>query len=74
MLERDHFQHATVIAGKEGLTRRIKWVHVMEVTSVKQLLHGEELILSTGFVWKDNVKVFRSIVKQLIQSHAAGLR
>jgi PucR family transcriptional regulator, purine catabolism regulatory protein len=73
VLERDHFQHATVIAGKEGLARRIKWVHVMEVTSVKQLLHGEELILSTGFVWKDNVQVFRSIVKQLIQSHAAGL-
>ncbi|WP_273852689.1 PucR family transcriptional regulator [Guptibacillus spartinae] len=73
VLEREHFHHATVIAGKAGLGRRIKWVHVMEVTSVKQLLHGEELILSTGFVWKDNVNVFHSIVKQLIQSQAAGL-
>ena len=73
VLEREHFHHATVIAGKEGFTRRIKWVHVMEVTSVKQLLHGEELILSTGFVWKDNLTIFLSIVKQLIQSKAAGL-
>ncbi|KMM38380.1 PucR family transcriptional regulator [Guptibacillus hwajinpoensis] len=73
VLEREHFSHATVIAGKGGLSRKIKWVHVMEVTSVKQLLHGQELILSTGFVWKDNVKVFRSIVQQLIQSKAAGL-
>ncbi len=73
VLERDHFHHATVIAGREGLSRRIKWVHVMEVTSVKQLLHGEELILSTGFVWKDNLNIFLSIVKQLIQSKAAGL-
>ncbi|WP_347550136.1 PucR family transcriptional regulator [Pseudalkalibacillus hwajinpoensis] len=73
VLEREHFRHATVIAGRGGLDRRIKWVHVMEVTSVKQLLDGEELILSTGFVWKDNVKVFLSIVKQLIQSKAAGL-
>ncbi len=73
VLEREHFHHATVLAGKNGLDRRIKWVHVMEVTSVKQLLHGEELILSTGFVWKDNISVFRSIVQQLIQSKAAGL-
>ncbi|WP_270182150.1 PucR family transcriptional regulator [Alkalihalobacillus sp. CinArs1] len=73
VLEREQFQNATVIAGREGLNRRIKWVHVMEVTSVRQLLNGDELILSTGFVWKDNLDVFLSIVKQLIQSNAAGL-
>ncbi|MCA0988308.1 PucR family transcriptional regulator [Guptibacillus algicola] len=73
VLEREQFRNATVVAGHKGLNRRIKWVHVMEVTTVKQLLNGDELILSTGFVWKDNLDVFMSIVKQFIQSNAAGL-
>lgn len=48
ILVRKYFEHAKVIAGHNGLSRQVKWVHVVEVTSIKNLLNGNELILSTG--------------------------
>lgn len=37
-----------VVAGEEFLHRRIRWVHVTELTELKGLLEGGELILTTG--------------------------
>lgn len=73
ILGRRHFEKAAVIAGEEGLTRIVKWVHVVEVTNIHNLLNGKELILSTGVAWKDNEELFVSIIKQLIEHGAAGL-
>ncbi|WP_235849784.1 PucR family transcriptional regulator ligand-binding domain-containing protein, partial [Heyndrickxia oleronia] len=33
ILQRKHFEMIEVIAGKEGLNRLVKWVHVVEVTN-----------------------------------------
>ncbi|MGG3466986.1 PucR family transcriptional regulator ligand-binding domain-containing protein [Neobacillus pocheonensis] len=73
ILNRKHFEHARVIAGHEGVQRIVKWVHVVEVTSIRNLLNGHELILSTGVAWKDNVDLFISMVKQFYNINAAGL-
>lgn len=73
ILMNKHFQNAKVIAGKNGLYRTVKWVHVMEITHIGSLLNGNELILSTGVGWKGDKKVFLSLLKQLIDSKAAGL-
>lgn len=53
ILQRKHFEMIEVIAGKEGLNRLVKWVHVVEVTNIRNLLNGNELILSTGVAWKE---------------------
>jgi purine catabolism regulator len=42
------FHNAHVVAGQKGLHRKIRWVHVLEVSDFEMLLHGEEMILSTG--------------------------
>jgi purine catabolism regulator len=73
VLQRKHFQEAEVIAGKKGLLRTVKWVHVMEVTEVGTLLSGSELILSTGVAWKENNDVFLSFLQQLINRNTSGL-
>ncbi|MDQ0999677.1 purine catabolism regulator [Neobacillus niacini] len=73
ILNNKHFRHAKVIAGKTGLCRLVRWVHVMEVTSISNLLNGNELILSTGIGWRGNKDTFRSLVQQSIDSNAAGL-
>lgn len=73
VLQRKHFQEAEVIAGKKGLLRTLKWVHVMEVTEVGTLLSGSELILSTGVAWKENNDIFLSFLQQLINRNASGL-
>lgn len=73
ILQRKHFEHIEIVAGKEGLNRLVKWVHVVDVSNIRNLLNGGELILSTGVAWKDNNEVFLSVVEQLIDSGAAGL-
>ncbi|MGE8205739.1 PucR family transcriptional regulator [Heyndrickxia sp. NPDC080065] len=73
ILQRKHFESIEVLAGKEGLNNAVKWVHVVEVTNIRNLLNGNELILSTGVAWKEEKKHFVSILEQLIDSNAAGL-
>ncbi|MDQ0201386.1 PucR family transcriptional regulator [Neobacillus ginsengisoli] len=73
ILGRKHFENAILIAGEEGIHRIVKWVHVVEVTSIRNLLNGDELILSTGVAWKENIELFVSMVKQLIEFNASGL-
>lgn len=73
ILKSKHFKNGKVVAGKAGLYRTVKWVHVMEVTQIDQLLNGNELILTTGVGWKGNKEIFLAFCKELIDSNAAGL-
>lgn len=73
ILQNKHFVSAKVVAGKAGLSRLVRWVHVLEVTSIENLLNGNELILSTGIGWKENKEGFVSFIKQAIDSNAAGI-
>ena len=62
LLARKHFQNTEIIAGKGGLNRAVKWVHIVEVTNIRNLLKGEELILSTCLAWAKKEEVFISIL------------
>ncbi|WHY75375.1 PucR family transcriptional regulator ligand-binding domain-containing protein [Neobacillus sp. WH10] len=73
ILENRSFKDAEVIAGKAGLHRTVKWIHIMEVTGIDELLNGDELILSTGIGLRENNEIFLSFFKQLIDSGAAGI-
>jgi purine catabolism regulator len=73
VLRRKCFQHAELLAGETGLHRMVKWAHIMEVTQIRKLLNGNELILSTGVGWKEEKEVFISFLEQLIESNASGL-
>jgi purine catabolism regulator len=49
VLKRPLFAQARVVAGKAGLTRRVRWVHILEFPYFDEtIIQGEELILSTG--------------------------
>ncbi|WP_243525047.1 PucR family transcriptional regulator [Bacillus pseudomycoides] len=73
ILENRNFRDAKVVAGKFGLYKTVKWVHIMEIDQIEQLLNGNELVLSTGIGWKENKEMFLSFFKQLIDSKATGL-
>jgi len=73
VLRRKHFENAVVAAGKGGLSRAVKWVHVVEVTKISNLLRGKELILSTGIGWREDDSLFLSLLQQLIECDASGL-
>ncbi|PWW26861.1 purine catabolism regulator [Cytobacillus oceanisediminis] len=72
ILQRKHFENIEVIAGNEGISRLVKWVHIVEAPNVRNLLSGGELILSTGVAWKEKDH-FISILEQFIEAQAAGL-
>ncbi|MCI3922242.1 PucR family transcriptional regulator [Paenibacillus sp. TRM 82003] len=73
VISRPHFRNAEVVASSKALDRKVKWVHVMEVARVGELLNGGELILSTGVGWQDEESVGLSFLSQLIDSDASGL-
>ncbi len=73
ILNRKHFENTLVIAGRDGLQRIVKWVHVVEASSIRNLLKGHELILTTGISWKNNTSLFGTMVKEFIENDTAGL-
>ncbi|MFD3446025.1 PucR family transcriptional regulator [Microbacteriaceae bacterium 4G12] len=73
ILKRKHFLHVKPVAGEEGLSRIVKWVHVVEVPHIRNLLKGQELILSTGIGWKADEELFYTFVEQLIECQVAAL-
>lgn len=61
-----------LIAGKEGMTNTVRWVHMVEDRQVPDFLHGSELVFTTGIghVGKDPLLEF---VKRLKKHGAAGV-
>ncbi|WP_426043182.1 PucR family transcriptional regulator ligand-binding domain-containing protein [Bacillus pumilus] len=73
VLKTKHFAHAKVLAGEKGLFRQVKWIHVLEVPDVEDLLNGGELILTTAAGFHDQLDVFQAFLRQLIDSGADRL-
>ena len=61
-----------LIAGKNGMTNTVRWVHMVEDRQVPDFLHGGELVFTTGIghIGKDPLLAF---VKRLIKHGASGV-
>ena len=42
-----------LIAGRNGMTNLVQWVHIIEDDSVSSLLHGNELVFTAGILNHD---------------------
>ncbi|SEN77553.1 PucR family transcriptional regulator [Lihuaxuella thermophila] len=73
VLKRPVFQKARVVAGKNGLNRRIRWVHILEVSQFDTLIHGEEMILFTGINFQSSSVSPVSYLQKLIELNASCL-
>lgn len=73
VLERPSFQHAYIAAGKLGLGRLVRWVHIIEVIQFEQLLQGGEMILTTGAAFKNDTESFMTYLDQLIHRNVTCL-
>lgn len=73
IFKRKHFQCAQLIAGAEGLSRLIKWIHILEKIEVKNLIKGNELILTTGMSLQNNEPGFHRFIEELATLQVAGL-
>ncbi|KLU62554.1 purine catabolism regulatory protein [Peptococcaceae bacterium CEB3] len=72
-LKRPLFEHAEVIAGSRGLTRPIRWVHVLESAENASFLNGGELLLSTGVGFGGSTAARLAYLNEVIQRQAVGL-
>lgn len=73
VLKRPLFEHAEVVAGSRGLTRPIRWVHVLETEENASFLNGGELILSTGVGFGGSMAKRLSYLNEIIGRDAVGL-
>lgn len=62
-----------VIAGAAGLARRVRWVHVSEVQGIADLIHGGEILLTTGMLLPDKPALLGAYVEGLADAGLAAL-
>ncbi|TYP79512.1 PucR family transcriptional regulator [Paenibacillus methanolicus] len=72
LLRRPVFKAAKLAAGRNGLERSVKWVHILEITNVAPYVSKDDLILSTG-LWMKEAKGGLTYLEQLIRQEASGL-
>ncbi len=72
VLARPTFRPAKLMAGREGLGRVVRWVHVGEVPYVAEFLKGGELVLTTGVALTDPDSR-RTFLDGLLEADAAGV-
>ena len=73
VLKRPLFSKASVLAGDKGLNREVKWVHIVEIARFGHLLHGNEIILTTGLGWVHDEKRSLSFLQQLLDYNVSAL-
>lgn len=54
ILIRKYFVNCEVIVGERGFINFVKWVYVMEVMCINELLKGNEFILLIGVGWGED--------------------
>ncbi|WP_086819350.1 PucR family transcriptional regulator [Allokutzneria sp. NRRL B-24872] len=62
-----------VVAGSAGLEQRVRWVHVAEVADIAGLLHGGELVLTTGIALPADDAGLSRYIDELAGVGVAGL-
>lgn len=73
ILNRKTFKSAKVIAGSKGLSRQVKWSHILEIQDFESLINGGELILTTGVGLQLDQPTQLKYVRRLIEKNAAGI-
>lgn len=62
-----------IIAGEQGINNVISIVNIMENPDAFDWLSSNELLLSTGYIFKDNPELQNKIIKELAEINCSGL-
>ncbi|MFJ2566857.1 PucR family transcriptional regulator ligand-binding domain-containing protein, partial [Streptomyces sp. NPDC087568] len=62
-----------VVAGADGLTAPVRWVHVSELPTIAPMLRGGELILTTGIALPSGHASLARFIDDLADVGAAGV-
>ena len=64
--------HLKLLAGQEGCSNAISWVHMIEDTTIIQQLWGKELVVTTDHGFQSDEELFM-LIKYLIKYNSVGL-
>ncbi|KKO52461.1 PucR family transcriptional regulator [Paenibacillus sp. DMB20] len=62
-----------LVAGAAGLDNQISIVNIIENPDVFDWLTSNELLLSTGYIFKDSEELQNKIIQELVENNCAGL-
>ncbi|WP_408897324.1 PucR family transcriptional regulator [Nocardioides sp. R1-1] len=62
-----------VVAGRAHLDRRVRWVHVSELSDIAELLTGDELLLTTGIALPSSPRALRGYLDGLVRVGGVGI-
>jgi len=62
-----------IAAGQTGINNQISIVNIIENPDVFDWLSPNELILSTGYIFKDSAELQNRVIQELAESNCAGL-
>ncbi len=62
-----------IVAGEKGINNEISIVNIIENPEAFDWLSPNELLLSTGYIFKDNEQLQNRIIKELSEINCAGL-
>lgn len=73
ILDNPAFASADVVAGKQGLTRQVLWLHNAGVPDAPYWLNGGELVMTTMFNMPQDINEQKEYVYQMAEKDVAGL-
>ena len=72
LVQTQDIYHLELLAGKNGCSNAISWVHMIEDTTIIKQLWGKELAVTTGMGFQTHDTLF-DFVKSLVKYHIVGL-
>lgn len=67
------FRDFPVLAGANGLNRLVTSVTVMDAPDISDWLKGGEILLTTGYIMRDDISGFTGLIRNINNVHAAAL-
>lgn len=62
-----------VLAGHRGLTRNVQFVNISDTPDVINFLSENNLLLTTGYAFKDDTEKFCELIKQMHELNCSGI-
>lgn len=73
LLETEEFREFKVLAGAQGLNRKVSSVTVMDAPDIYQWLRGGEILMTTGYLWRNDISFLEELIRKIDEVHAAAL-
>jgi purine catabolism regulator len=66
-------RRARIVAGKHGLNREVRWVHIVDMPDVLPWVRPGQLLLTTGYSWPREPGQQQNLIRALAEKKLAGV-